>query len=82
MLARDCKLWDGTSRGKWSQREAWALVIRTDVGSDDVPFVLEGALAESLVVVVVEVECLTDEVLESMSVEIILKPFRLKVLCE
>jgi hypothetical protein len=69
VLARDCKLRDGTLRDKWSQREAWASVLRTDVGSDDVPFVLEGAPTESLVVVVVVVECLADEVLESMSVK-------------
>ena len=57
-------------------------MLRTDVASDDMPFVLEGALAESLVVVVVEVECLADEVLESTSAEIVLKASRLKELCE
>jgi hypothetical protein len=46
--------------------------LRTDVHPDDVAFILEGALAESLVVVVVVVESLADEVLQSMLVETLL----------
>jgi len=60
---------------KCGQREVWGLALRTDVHMDNVVFVLEGTLAESVVVVVVVVESLADEVLESMLVELILRPF-------
>jgi hypothetical protein len=49
------------------------LALRTDVRTDDVAFILEGALAKSLVVVVVVVESLAEQVLQPMLVEIILR---------
>ena len=48
---------------KYGQREVRGLALRTDVHMDNVVFVLESTLAESVVVVVVVVESLADEVL-------------------
>jgi hypothetical protein len=49
------------------------LALRTDVHTDDVAFILEGALAKSLVVVVVVVESLAEQILQPMLVAIILR---------
>jgi hypothetical protein len=49
------------------------LALRTDVHTDDVAFILEGALAKSLVVVVIVVESLAEQVLQPMLVAIILR---------
>jgi len=43
--------------------EVRGLALRTDVHMDNVVFVLESTLAESVVVVVVVVESLADEIL-------------------
>ena len=49
--------------------------LPTDVHTDDMVFVLERTLAETVVVVVVVVESLADEVLQSMFSRTYLKAF-------